>query len=1287
MKNIFTVFSLLLLGQFYKGMLFPIKPQKETLPKLIGIEKFYAPPLWETPLETTIFQTKSLTPSQNLRAPGVPSPLPFYTDFTSNEFTFVNGQQPNKWVWGNAVGNTGASMYISEDNGVSNTYNTGSSSITHAYKDLIIPAGTTIASISFDWRALGEGTTGFDWDYVRVFLAPASFTPTAGTAITANNSNRIIQLVEGLRGQDTWTTFVNATVNVSSFAGSNMRLIFQWRNDSSAGDNPPGAIDNVRIEIPTCISPTNMSVSNQTLNSATLNWNAVSPTPAQGYEYFISTNNTTPTNTTNGTTVTSTSVDVSNLTPSTQYFWWVRSKCVGNDRGFWMAGQPFVLGQIGSGTTYATALPVSTCWGYSYSQSIYTTAEVQSGVGNNRIIKKISYYVHKAPTNQNASRSWKVFLGNTAKTNFANSSDWIPNAQLVKVFDGNIPDMVTGRWLEINLDVPFIWDGTSNLVIAVDENSPSYSCSDWGTYSAGAGRGMVYRSDSENPDPASPPSANSRLSAIPRLLLGADPLPPCTASAPTNVVASNISDTSAMLTWNPVNTTEYLLQWRKVTSPASGWTTIAPNPPASYYLLTGLEEQTNYEFRVAYICGGNTGAFSAPVPFTTKPLVYCSAQSTNNPVNDYIENVTISPTGFPQLPAMNSNTGASNYSDFYFDNSKKVSLVKGSTGNSISVRKAFAGNASNVAVSAWIDFNRDGIFDNAELVFGVGANNTLDVNGTFDVPAVVTNSPFPTRMRVTARRSSSPLACDNFANGEVEDYAVVFVDPIPCNNTPQNATVNNITSTTATVNWTADPGGASYVIRYKVAGTNTWIDQIPAASLQSSLALNNLTPSTNYEVHISAICAGVEGTPVVIPFTTPCNAVSPSNFVINQITSTSAVASWNSLPLATYTFQYRAVGATNWTTINQAGTSYTMTNLLPYVTYEARVSSMCGGIASNFSTPEVFRTLPTCDMPPVELTITKLTMTEARLQWRDIPNATYVLQWRKVGSNAGWNTVNVNTNTYTLTGLTEQTRYEVKVANVCNGTQNPFTNVYEFTTPSLLYCNMATINNGDDYIANVTINATGYEEMTNSSNASGYTSYVNQPSAYVKLDRGSQNNHIVVQKAWKGIARAGAVTVWIDFNRDSQFSNDERILIAPVNTQETAEATFNVPMNSFASTSDELYTVMRVAFSRGESPAMCENAQYGEVEDYRVVLSPVNQFLKLNPEEINIYPVPVSTTMNITLVNDGSKYTIYNTAGQVVQTGQIFNNKIDVSRILSGVYMIEIESTSTGRSTKKFIKN
>ncbi|MFY8008881.1 MAG: ligand-binding sensor domain-containing protein, partial [Flavobacterium sp.] len=81
----------------------------------------------------------------------------------------------------------------------------------------------------------------------------------------------------------------------------------------------------------TCNPPTNFSTTNITSTTATLNWTAATPTPTT-YLYLY---NTSPTvGGTDGST-TSTSANLTGLSPNADYYWWVASVC-GNTQTEWV---------------------------------------------------------------------------------------------------------------------------------------------------------------------------------------------------------------------------------------------------------------------------------------------------------------------------------------------------------------------------------------------------------------------------------------------------------------------------------------------------------------------------------------------------------------------------------------------------------------------------------------------------------------------------------------------------------------------------------------------------------------------------------------------------------------------------------------------------------------------------------------------------------------------------------------------------------------------------------------
>ena len=70
---------------------------------------------------------------------------------------------------------------------------------------------------------------------------------------------------------------------------------------------------------------------------------------------------------------------------------------------------------------------------------------------------------------------------------------------------------------------------------------------------------------------------------------------------------------------------------------------------------------------------------------------------------------------------------------------------------------------------------------------------------------------------------------------------------------------------------------------------------------------------------------------------------------------------------------------------------------------------------------------------------------------------------------------------------------------------------------------------------------------------------------------------------------------------------------------------------------------------------------------------------------LQIFPNPASDILNITKVSSSANYNIYNASGQLVTKGNIYNNKVNVSKLPKGIYFIEVQEK--GQSSKvKFIK-
>ncbi|MBS1765402.1 MAG: fibronectin type III domain-containing protein, partial [Bacteroidetes bacterium] len=693
---------------------------------------------------------------------------------------------------------------------------------------------------------------------------------------------------------------------------------------------------NIIISIPpTCLPPTGLSGVATGFSTANVSWTAPSPAPANGYEYAVTTSSTPPAS---GTAFAGTSTSVSGLTPNTNYYLHVRSYCGGSDYSPWSTSAVFAtpipnqIGTTGSTTAY---FPIYSCYGYSYSQQIYLASEYSAAVGASKThITKIRFYYATAATTTNWN-TWTVYLGNTSKTSFSSSADWVPLASLQQVFSGALTIPAAGNWMEITLTTPFDWDGSSNLVVAVDENVSGYNCTAyWGSWTASANRGILYYSDGTNPDPASPPSANyGPTSAINAIQFDAIALLPCAGTpAPGNTVASVnpacSTDNLVLSTSNAMTDLGLTFDWQ--TSPDGvTWTSTGVTTP------TYTVNQTAATYYQCVVTCTNSGLSATSTPvyvtqvicFCTTPVYSYNATYDMCAYYDYIGNFTFA--------GINNTTTCSNTPPYYNYYSSQTATVD-QTGTYPVTISATPGGASFQLYKVYIDFNDNGSFDDAgEMVYTSGFISTATNFTTGNIYIPITAPIGTHRMRV---RSTNPLNTGIDANscsddgylGEVEDYNIT-INPAPaCSGTPSpGATLSNkplaCASTVVNLSLQNTTPGTGVTYQWQSAPDASFATPTNLGTAATQTATQ--TATTYYRCLVT--CGGNTGisTPVMVYFTTNCYCTQPTvvsdgcglGLYINNVTFAginNTSGCYNSVP---YTYPYYSFFPTQTASVTQGG--------------------------------------------------------------------------------------------------------------------------------------------------------------------------------------------------------------------------------------------------------------------------------------------------------------------------------------------------------------------------------
>lgn len=328
--------------------------------------------------------------------------------------------------------------------------------------------------------------------------------------------------------------------------------------------------------------------------------------------------------------------------------------------------------------------------------------------------------------------------------------------------------------------------------------------------------------------------------------------------------------------------------------------------------------------------------------------------------------------------------------------------------------------------------------------------------------------------------------------------------------------------------------------------------------------------------------------------------------------------------------------------------------------------------------------LAACDgSAPKNVSISNITSNSAVIYWDPIENAKYVLRYRKFGTSA-WTNLPITTNTATIYNLEDNLQYEIQVAAVCSETAGTFSASQTFTTLPFSYCSVSSSSSKYEYISKVEVLATGQAPVSNTSGASNYTSFLTDPAKTITLKANSTGNTINVTKSWTSDIYEEAVFAWIDFNRNSVFEDDERIMASQLNTDPVATATFSVPASVYTGAQP---LAMRVILSdKATQPSACSNFNYGEAEDY-----PVSIMASLGIDDVKtnsgvtVYPNPATDILTLSKTLENAFYEIYNTAGQLVDHGKLQNNQIKISKLISGVYVLSLKNKENAFNIK-FIK-
>ena len=264
---------------------------------------------------------------------------------------------------------------------------------------------------------------------------------------------------------------------------------------------------------------------------------------------------------------------------------------------------------IGYGTETDKSIPIEPYYGYTYSQVIYLASEINIS-GN---ITGVKYF---ATTNTSLYKSseWDVYIGHTSKSSFTDRYDWIPITDLTPKHSGTVS--INNGEVTVTFSTPFVYNGTDNLVIAVDENQSGYDSysDDFYCSSTSTSRSISYHDDMNNTNPISPPSGTISSAIANIQLQGINESCP----VPSNFLASNVTSNTLDLTWTENGTSSmWDIEYGTSGFTRTGIPTISGLNSNSFN-LTNLSASTTYDFYIRSNCkSGDKSFWAGPYTFIT----------------------------------------------------------------------------------------------------------------------------------------------------------------------------------------------------------------------------------------------------------------------------------------------------------------------------------------------------------------------------------------------------------------------------------------------------------------------------------------------------------------------------------------------------------------------------------------------------------------------------------------------------------------------------------------------
>lgn len=556
------------------------------------------------------------------RTSQIPGTLPYQSEFTlqaeRDNWTFAGDPYKNKWIVGTTGDNTAEnsySLYVSQDDGNSNNFitNTGNNYSVWTYRDITFEDAYEY-QLSFEWR--NPATVS----YIHVYIDSNLTDVVSGTGVIPSTA---LPVATRLSGHSDWQVVDHILQN--NYANKTNRIYFAWETswDYHPDVNPAGTIRNISIIPMDCPVPSGLQVTDSTVYTIDLEWNANEEERLDWIvEYGI-----TGFDRGTGTMIAADTnwCHITGLEPETRYDFYVRRFCGEGDTSAWSVK---AIGKTGQ-----TPLTVP------------FTCDFEDDELNKHwfIVNKENGWFIDSAANIAPERGKTLFVSNdggitNAYDGYTHGTHAIRDVRFPSVTGGEF--ILTFDWRCLGItnrdnelkDYMKFYIGDSLNYVKYSQIYPIEirhrtligdfnGSSDWqqasytlpSSYSDTLVR-LILSWRSETSPNQQPPAAIDNISILYNSCV-----------SPKNVNVSNILHNGAFVTWTQEDDADHWQVEYKLKEDED-WTAIDVNTYPQHAFTT-LTDSTEYQVRLRTVCGdGDTSIYSNIVDFTTLRTPCSSAQ-------------------------------------------------------------------------------------------------------------------------------------------------------------------------------------------------------------------------------------------------------------------------------------------------------------------------------------------------------------------------------------------------------------------------------------------------------------------------------------------------------------------------------------------------------------------------------------------------------------------------------------------------------------------------------------